>query len=594
MEPKPVRLAIISHILYDSGHEMTGGRDSLELLESAFWQIRAGEPDLLLDLGNRIACGNREIDRRRAEAVVESFEQSKLPRVHLLGAHDLANLPLTVHKHLLGTHLPQKSMRIRGLELIFWYPLGPSHVERPTVTARDINRLKRRLKHARYPAVLFTNLPIGDAAFPDTGMAEDTPLGGCDNYHRARRAHPPEGELRPVQGGAQDAARQARALASDCPALVLVVSAGATDTSVTFAGDLGLLATPAFRHSSHSESADVTAVWTTVDVDSALSITVHGENPLQFEIPMRRGSAPGESIPGEGSWGESRPGESLPGASTPGGGTSGESMPLPPVVRGVLLDLDGVIYSDTEVLPGAEAFIENIRSAGIRLVAVTNYAGVRASDVVLKLERMGIQLAEHEVVTSGRATAEYVNAVAPNSRVLVLGEPALAEELTEKRLHVVEVSDSAPEYVVVGYCSEFPRARLEAATRCLLNGAKLVATNPDRLLPTPRGLIPECGPLIAFLEYAASIRARIVGKPNREIIDLALSRLGVHPSETVIIGDNLETDIEAGRRAGIATLWVRGPSPVHSAPKPPEGAEPTAQFRDLVELNQALFDNAPR
>lgn len=170
-------------------------------------------------------------------------------------------------------------------------------------------------------------------------------------------------------------------------------------------------------------------------------------------------------------------------------------------VEGIILDLDGVVYRGSELIPGAKEFLDFLERSGRRVVALTNHAGETASFYAEKLGRFGIEFPEERIVTSAWATARYLQETAPDASVYVLGSRALKESLAAAGLVALETPERV-DYVVAGFDAELSFAKLSRATTYLLNGAALIGTNPDALLPTPVGPVPECGPLLAFLEAA--------------------------------------------------------------------------------------------
>lgn len=253
-------------------------------------------------------------------------------------------------------------------------------------------------------------------------------------------------------------------------------------------------------------------------------------------------------------------------------------------VRGIILDLDGVIYRGSEAIPGARDFINFLRSSSRRVVALTNHAGATAQDYSEKLEGLGIAIPAADIMTSAWATATYLAGQDPGASVYMLGSRALREELHQAGL-MPAADNGVADYVVVGFdpCLNLPR--LSKAVRHLLDGAKLVGTNPDALLPTLGGFIPECGPILAFLERATEQQAFVVGKPNPLIIDFALSRLGVSRQETLIVGDTPQTDIAAGIASALRTALV-----LTGNASGPGAIRATVTVRDLGELRRLLED----
>lgn len=248
--------------------------------------------------------------------------------------------------------------------------------------------------------------------------------------------------------------------------------------------------------------------------------------------------------------------------------------------RGYLLDLDGTIYRGSEAIPGADAFIEHLRQAGIPYLYLTNNSAASPEQVAARLQAMGIPAEAGEVYTSGMATARYLAKQAPpGTPVYVIGEEGLRAEMAKQGFALTE---KEPRYVVVGIDRKFDYDKLAAATRAIRQGAELIATNRDAALPSEHGLSPGNGSLVAAVSVASGKEPVVIGKPEAIIMRLALEKLGTPAEETLIVGDNLHTDIDAGAGSGIDSLLVlTGYSSAEDARRHPR--QPTHIARDLTE-----------
>jgi NagD protein len=223
-------------------------------------------------------------------------------------------------------------------------------------------------------------------------------------------------------------------------------------------------------------------------------------------------------------------------------------------MKAFLSDMDGVMYRGATLVPGAADFVARLRSSGARFLFLTNHSGVTPEDLVAKLDRLGISgLEPRHFLTAARTAALFVSRQHPGARVHVLGEPALR---TEMEAHGLVVTDREPEYVVAGKTRDFDFARLKTAATFLAAGARFIGTNPDKADPVEDGLEPAAGAILAALEAATGKRPFIVGKPNALMMLIARQQLGAHSSETVMIGDRMDTDIVAGLEAGMTTCLV--------------------------------------
>jgi 4-nitrophenyl phosphatase len=188
----------------------------------------------------------------------------------------------------------------------------------------------------------------------------------------------------------------------------------------------------------------------------------------------------------------------------------------------------------------------------------TNNSMSTPAAYVKKLAKMGIEVPEEAILTSGLATRDYlIETLPPGSGIFVVGMPALREQLfTDSSFHPVQYGEEQPAAVVVGLDLTFDYAKLKAATEAIRNGARFVATNADATLPTEAGLVPGAGSIVASVTVASGTTPTIIGKPGAQLLEQALHRIGVPASEGVMIGDRLDTDILAGHRAGMLTVLV--------------------------------------
>jgi 5'-nucleotidase len=221
--------------------------------------------------------------------------------------------------------------------------------------------------------------------------------------------------------------------------------------------------------------------------------------------------------------------------------------------QGYLIDMDGVLYRGNSLVPGADRFVRLLREADVPFLFLTNNSQRTRRDVAARLSRMSIDVEERHIFTCAMATARFLAQQKKRGTAFVIGEGGLLTALHE---HGYAIVDHDPDYVVVGEGRTFNLEMVEAAVRMILAGAKLIATNLDPNCPTPDGLRPGCGALVAMLEAATGARAFSVGKPSPVIMRAARKELGLTTDETTIIGDTMETDILGGVQLGFHTILV--------------------------------------
>ena len=222
-------------------------------------------------------------------------------------------------------------------------------------------------------------------------------------------------------------------------------------------------------------------------------------------------------------------------------------------MHGYLIDMDGVIYRGSTLIPGAKRFINELLDNDVPFRFLTNNSQRTRRDVATKLQRLGIQADEEHVFTCAMATARFLATEKPNGTAFVIGEGGLLTALHNNGYAIV---DHDPDYVVVGEGRTFNFEMVEAAVSMILGGAKLVATNLDPNCPTQHGTRPGCGAIVAMLETATGRKAFSVGKPSPVMLRAARKELGLTTAETTVIGDTMETDILGGVQLGYKTILV--------------------------------------
>jgi HAD superfamily hydrolase (TIGR01458 family) len=217
--------------------------------------------------------------------------------------------------------------------------------------------------------------------------------------------------------------------------------------------------------------------------------------------------------------------------------------------RGLLIDLDGTLYVGDEPVAGAREAVESLKASGLALRYVTNTTRKPRRWVREHLLSLGFEIEEPEIFTPARAAAARIG----GGSCFALVDESLLEDLAE-----VLITTDHPDYVLVGDLGEgFTYQRLDAAFRCLMNGAQLLALQKNRYWRTEDGLSLDAGPFVAALEYASGKQAAVVGKPEAGFFRLALEDLGLAAHEVAMVGDDAEADIAGAKKAGLLGIQVR-------------------------------------
>jgi 4-nitrophenyl phosphatase len=229
-------------------------------------------------------------------------------------------------------------------------------------------------------------------------------------------------------------------------------------------------------------------------------------------------------------------------------------MGLKSIIRGLILDMDGVLWQGDQPIGDLAQLFERINAQKSKVVLATNNSTRSVDQYVEKLSDFGVILERWQIITSSIATANYLERLYPKGGpVYIVGEAGLVSALEEKGFYPTETGGLA---VIAGLDRDLTYDKLKRATLLVRQGAKLIGTNSDRTLPTPQGLIPGAGAVLSALETATDQKAIIIGKPAPYMYQFAMERLGTSPGETLAVGDRLETDIAGGQVQGCRTALV--------------------------------------
>jgi 4-nitrophenyl phosphatase len=223
--------------------------------------------------------------------------------------------------------------------------------------------------------------------------------------------------------------------------------------------------------------------------------------------------------------------------------------------RGFIIDMDGVLYRGSQAIPEARPFLEALDRLGTPFVMATNNATQSPDDYVRKLAGMGIPIRPDQIFTSALATGDYLRATYDRgTKIYVVGMEALREAVYGDGYF--EEAGVNAEVVVSGADFRLIYETLRIACLAIRHGAEYVATNADTTFPTPEGLVPGAGAIVAALVASGGKEPTVIGKPSPVMVERALAHLGVGPHEAVMLGDRLDTDILAGQRANTRTVLV--------------------------------------
>lgn len=255
-------------------------------------------------------------------------------------------------------------------------------------------------------------------------------------------------------------------------------------------------------------------------------------------------------------------------------------------IKCFIFDMDGTIFLGRRLLPGAKTLINFLLDQTIPYYFLTNNSSRSKLDYVEKLAAFGLPVTASQIFTSGEATAIYLQNEKPGARVYLVGTPSLENEFTH---HGFDLVQQDPDYVVLGFDTTLTYKKIRKLCDFIRDGAPYIATHPDINCPTESGFIPDIGAMIEMVAISTGRRPdRIIGKPNKPIIEAIIEKTGYAPAQMCMVGDRLYTDIALGK-AGITTILVlTGETRVEDIPTAP--VKPDFVLENVRELYDILCD----
>jgi 4-nitrophenyl phosphatase len=245
----------------------------------------------------------------------------------------------------------------------------------------------------------------------------------------------------------------------------------------------------------------------------------------------------------------------------------------------LIIDMDGVLYLGDRPMPCLREFFAFLRARSIHFILATNNSTRTPQEYAEKLEHMGVRVAAEEILVSGQATARFLaRQYSPGTRIHVFGMQSLKQAMEDERFIL---ADEDVELVVASMDREVTFEKLKRASLLIRGGARFIATNLDPTNPTPEGLLPGTGAMIAALQAASEVQPTAVGKPEPIMYQLAMEQMGANPETTAAIGDRVDTDIVGGQRACLMTICVLSGS---SSRAEAEAAGTDLIFEDIAHL----------
>lgn len=254
-----------------------------------------------------------------------------------------------------------------------------------------------------------------------------------------------------------------------------------------------------------------------------------------------------------------------------------------------LLDMDGTLYLGDRLFPDAPRFLSAVRESGADYCYLTNNSSRGTDAYIAKLKRMGIEAFPNEFLTSADAAIDLLKREQPGRKGFVVGTASLLGQMKAEGLAVSGEEWGNADYLLIGFDTELTFRKLEDTCRLLSARPDIpyYATNPDWVCPTEFGSVPDCGSICEMIRRATGCSPKVIGKPEKTMIELAMRHYGVTAEDTVIIGDRVYTDIASGVNAGIDSIFVLSGEGV---PEDIErfGFTPTWIFTSVAEAADAI------
>jgi 4-nitrophenyl phosphatase len=224
-------------------------------------------------------------------------------------------------------------------------------------------------------------------------------------------------------------------------------------------------------------------------------------------------------------------------------------------IDGLILDADGVLFNGHEEIGDLKKTFQVIRDINLSVIIASNSSTRTQSYYVERLASYGVRIGQDQIITSAVIAVNYLRQMFPQSgAVYVIGEKALIETISDAGFYTTDESEALA--VVVGLDRRLTYEKLKKASLHIRNGASFIATNADGTVRTPEGLVPAAGAIVAALETTTGVAARVMGKPQTAMYNLALGALGLKPHQVLAIGDQLAIDIACAQALGCPAALV--------------------------------------
>ncbi|GCF11537.1 TIGR01458 family HAD-type hydrolase [Dictyobacter arantiisoli] len=255
-------------------------------------------------------------------------------------------------------------------------------------------------------------------------------------------------------------------------------------------------------------------------------------------------------------------------------------------VRGILLDIDGVLHVSMQPIPGSAETLLWLEQKGYGVSFVSNTTTMAHATLAQRLQQIGLPVEEHQMITAPLAAARYIKQHWPGKRCWLLSKGDAFRDFVD-----IELVEADADIVILGGAEELLTYKtMNAAFRMLMNGAVLLALHTNKYWKTKDGLQLDSGPYVHALEVATGQKALVIGKPERAFFEQALAATGFTAQETIMVGDDLENDIKGAQKAGLRGIFVGTGKHDMNSPLL-QHIQPDAILASLVDLPSWLEHN---
>ena len=255
-----------------------------------------------------------------------------------------------------------------------------------------------------------------------------------------------------------------------------------------------------------------------------------------------------------------------------------------------IFDMDGTIYLGGIPFDFAIRFIKNLRAAGKKVLFFTNNASHTTPFYQKKLERLGFEPREDEIMTSGDVTLEFLKRFRAGKSVYLVATDELVEEYKREGINILTGDEESADIVITSFDTSLTYKKLDDACRLIRGGAEYLSTHPDMNCPTENGFIPDSGAIAALVTASTGKKPTYFGKPYRETIEMIGEATGFSNDEMCIFGDRLYTDIALGKSFGVTSCLVLSGETKQSDVDAADAADkPDLMFASLDDVDKIMF-----